>query len=174
MPSFTTKGRHSRRSYFPAPPTVTHTLSACCGAIPNSFQRINHLKMRFTAFFYLPLLLPTIMAKPRVLIYSLTREFRHESIPSAIKALQAKAIAINVEFDNSEDPARFTDEGLSRYDAIIFLSNTAEGARFRSSAPNVAFILCFPQSLMNQENWRFRTTSTTAVTSLAFIRLATV
>jgi len=83
--------------------------------------------MRSTAFLYLPLLFTTIMAKPRVLIYSLTREFRHDSIPSAIRALQAKASAINVEFDTTEEPGRFTDEGLSRYDAILFLSNTAEG-----------------------------------------------
>ncbi|KAG6862000.1 hypothetical protein C0995_008187 [Termitomyces sp. Mi166 len=62
----------------------------------------------------------------RVLIYSATAGFRHDSIPTAIAALKAKGNAINVEFDSTEDKTRFTVENLSQYDALLFLSTTGE------------------------------------------------
>lgn len=63
----------------------------------------------------------------RVLIYSATQGFRHDSIPTAIKALQANQSTINAMFDNSEDEADFNDDNLARYDALVFLSTTGEG-----------------------------------------------
>jgi len=74
--------------------------------------------------------LQTIQAQnpqARVLIYSATREFRHDSIPTAIQALRSNASSINVTFDNTEDQSEFTDDNLARYDAILFLDNTGEG-----------------------------------------------
>ncbi|KII89758.1 hypothetical protein PLICRDRAFT_108461 [Plicaturopsis crispa FD-325 SS-3] len=64
----------------------------------------------------------------RVLIYSATApgEFRHDSIPTAIQALNAKGPSLNVQFDNTEDKTRFNDEGLAVYDALLFLDNTGE------------------------------------------------
>ncbi|RDB26151.1 hypothetical protein Hypma_006872 [Hypsizygus marmoreus] len=62
----------------------------------------------------------------RILIYSATEEFRHDSIPTAITVLKAKGASINVEFDSTEDKTRFTDTVLQSYDAILFLSNTGE------------------------------------------------
>ncbi|KAG6898198.1 hypothetical protein C0992_003310 [Termitomyces sp. T32_za158] len=62
----------------------------------------------------------------RVLIYSATAGFRHDSIPTAIAALKANGSAINVEFDSTEDKTRFTVENLSQYDALLFLSTTGE------------------------------------------------
>ncbi|GLB40513.1 putative trehalose utilisation [Lyophyllum shimeji] len=62
----------------------------------------------------------------RVLIYSATARFRHDSIPTAIAALKAKGAAINVEFDATEDRAQFTDTVLAGYDAVLFLSTTGE------------------------------------------------
>ncbi|KAK7454474.1 hypothetical protein VKT23_011230 [Stygiomarasmius scandens] len=73
--------------------------------------------------------LQTIQAQnpqARVLIYSATREFRHDSIPTAIQALRSNASSINVTFDNTEDQSEFTDDNLARYDAILFLDNTGE------------------------------------------------
>ena len=63
----------------------------------------------------------------RILIYSATRNFRHDSIPTAIEALRAKGSSINVVFDNTEDETVFSDQGLAGYDALLFLSNTGEG-----------------------------------------------
>lgn len=63
----------------------------------------------------------------RVLLFSATAAFRHDSIPTAIRALQANAQSINVTFDSTEDGSLFTTENLDRYDAVVFLSNTGEG-----------------------------------------------
>ncbi|KAF8969254.1 class I glutamine amidotransferase-like protein [Flammula alnicola] len=62
----------------------------------------------------------------RILIYSATKGFRHDSIPTAIAALKAKEDSINATFDNTEDPSQFTDTILSNYDALVFLSTTGE------------------------------------------------
>lgn len=79
------------------------------------------------------LFLPIVMAQmqpARVLIYSATAGFRHDSIPTAIAALKEHGSEINVEFDSTEDKTRFTVENLSRYDALLFLSTTGESAPF--------------------------------------------
>ena len=63
----------------------------------------------------------------RILIYSATRDFRHDSIPTAIQAMKANQSAINAEFDNTEDQTQFNDQVLAGYDALLFLDNTGEG-----------------------------------------------
>jgi hypothetical protein len=63
----------------------------------------------------------------RILIYSATRDFRHDSIPTAMQAMKANQSAINAEFDNTEDPTQFNDQVLAEYDALLFLDNTGEG-----------------------------------------------
>ena len=61
------------------------------------------------------------------LIYSATADFRHDSIPTARDALIARGSTINLQFDATEDPTRFTDAGLAPYDLLLFLMNTGEG-----------------------------------------------
>ncbi|KAG2017848.1 glycosyl-hydrolase [Coprinopsis cinerea AmutBmut pab1-1] len=62
----------------------------------------------------------------RVLVYSATTGFRHDSIPTAIEALEANAESINSIFESTEDRGRFTDEYLSEFDAVVFLSTTGD------------------------------------------------
>ncbi|CDO77009.1 hypothetical protein BN946_scf184298.g36 [Trametes cinnabarina] len=62
----------------------------------------------------------------RVLIYSATRDFRHDSIPTAVDALVAHGPAANITFDHTEDETWFTDDRLRQYDGVVFLSNTGE------------------------------------------------
>jgi hypothetical protein len=63
----------------------------------------------------------------RILIYSATRDFRHDSIPTAIQAMRANQSTINAQFDNTEDQTQFNDQVLAGYDALVFLDNTGEG-----------------------------------------------
>lgn len=65
-------------------------------------------------------------ATARALIYSATADYRHDSIPTAIQAMEAQASKYNIQFDNNENTT-FTDEALSVYDILVFLDNTAEG-----------------------------------------------
>jgi hypothetical protein len=72
---------------------------------------------------------PHTMA-PRILAYSATAGFRHDSIEASIEALKAKESALDVKFDFTEDRSKFTDENLSQYDAILFLNNSGIGTAY--------------------------------------------
>lgn len=63
----------------------------------------------------------------RVLVYSATAGYRHDSTEASIKALSARASSADLEFDFTEDKNLFTDEDLAKYDAIVFLNNSGVG-----------------------------------------------
>ena len=63
----------------------------------------------------------------RILIYSATADFRHDSIPTAVNALVQHGPAANISFDHTEDKTWFVDDTLAQYDAVLFLMNTGEG-----------------------------------------------
>ena len=65
-----------------------------------------------------------------ILIYSATKEFRHDSIPTAIEALKSRSASYNITFDNTEDFTWFREGRLQKYNAIVFLSTTGESASF--------------------------------------------
>jgi hypothetical protein len=90
-----------------------------------------YLSLLYSFFFF------SVSAQPSalVLIYSATAGFRHDSIPTAIAALKEKGSQFNVTFDNTEDRAQFTDETLSKYDALVFLSTTGEGELSKLYSP---------------------------------------
>lgn len=65
----------------------------------------------------------------RILVFSKTAGFRHDSIPDGIAALieigrEGEGPRFTV--DASEDSGRFTDELLARYAAVVFLSTTGD------------------------------------------------
>ncbi|KAL5485924.1 hypothetical protein ACEPAI_6967 [Sanghuangporus weigelae] len=66
----------------------------------------------------------------RILLYTATADFRHDSIPTAIQVLQNQSISnggsFNLRFDATEDRTRFTDDNLAGYDAVMFVSTTGE------------------------------------------------
>lgn len=64
----------------------------------------------------------------RILAYSATAGYRHDSIEPSIEALKAKAPSINVQFDFTEDKNQFTDDNLAQYDAVLFLNNSGISA----------------------------------------------
>lgn len=74
-------------------------------------------------------ILSTNASPARILVFSRTVAFRHDSIPTAIEALTSHSSIVNAVFDHTEDQTQFTDDNLQRYDAILFLSNTGEGMR---------------------------------------------
>jgi type 1 glutamine amidotransferase len=73
----------------------------------------------------LSMALPASAADPaRVLIYSGSTGFRHDSIPAGVEAVKAIATKLGYQFDASEDPEVFTAEKLATYKAIVFVSTT--------------------------------------------------
>ena len=65
-------------------------------------------------------------ARLRVLVFSKTTGFRHDSIPVAVAAIRRLGRAHRFSVEQTEDERRFTDRDLERYDAVIFLSTTGE------------------------------------------------
>jgi type 1 glutamine amidotransferase len=62
----------------------------------------------------------------RVLVFSKTTGFRHDSIPAGIAAIQQLGQQNNFAVDATEDDTRFTDANLAQYAAVIFLSATGD------------------------------------------------
>jgi type 1 glutamine amidotransferase len=62
----------------------------------------------------------------RVLVFTRTTRYRHESIPAGIAAVQKLGAAYGFEVDATEDPATFTVDNLARYAAVVFLSTSGD------------------------------------------------
>ena len=62
----------------------------------------------------------------RVLVFSETTGFRHDSIPTGRDAICRAAGRDGIAVDWSEDSAVFTADTLARYDAVVFLSTTGD------------------------------------------------
>jgi len=62
----------------------------------------------------------------RLLIFSKTTGFRHDSIPTGVAAVEVLAAANGFETDATEDSAAFTPENLARYAAVVFLSTSGQ------------------------------------------------
>ena len=62
----------------------------------------------------------------RVLVFSRTTGFRHDSIPAGIAAIQKLGRQNNFVVDATENDALFTDANLARYAAVVFLSPTGD------------------------------------------------
>ena len=64
--------------------------------------------------------------KAKVLIYSGSTGFRHDSIPAGVEAVKSIATKLGYSFDATEDPEVFTAEKLAAYRAIVFVSTTTD------------------------------------------------
>jgi type 1 glutamine amidotransferase len=70
--------------------------------------------------------LPAAPAGSRVLVFSRTKGFRHASIPDGIAAVQALGAAHGFAVEATEDATAFTDQSLSRFAAVVFMSTTGD------------------------------------------------
>lgn len=62
----------------------------------------------------------------RVLVFSKTTAFRHDSIPDGIAAIQKLGQEHNFAVDATEDATQFTDENLAKYQTVVFVSTTGD------------------------------------------------
>lgn len=67
-----------------------------------------------------------LKSQPKVLVFSKTAGFRHESIPDGIKAIRALGDSNRFSVEATEDAALFHPDTLKRFSAIIFLSPTGD------------------------------------------------
>lgn len=64
--------------------------------------------------------------QPRILVFSKTAGFRHQSIEAGKAALQKMAKEKGFMVDTTENAEMFTDENLQKYQAVIFLNTTGD------------------------------------------------
>jgi len=62
----------------------------------------------------------------RVLVFSKTAGFRHDSIPDGIAALKELGGPAGITVDATEEAGQFTTANLAKYDAVVFLSTTGD------------------------------------------------
>src|SRR4051812_9412718 len=62
----------------------------------------------------------------RIRAFTRTTEYRHDSIPAAVSALQQLGAEHGFSVDQTEDPAEFADARLPSYQAIVFLMTTGD------------------------------------------------
>lgn len=66
-------------------------------------------------------------ARPlRVLIYTRTTGYRHDSTPTAAATIAALATRLGATSEVSDDPARITDEALASFGAVVLISTVGE------------------------------------------------
>lgn len=79
--------------------------------------------------FGLSLALPCLAAAPapsRILVFSKTAAFRHDSIPIAVAAVQDLSAVGGFNAVASEDASQFTDENLAQFACVVFCLTTGD------------------------------------------------
>ncbi|MDR9415337.1 MAG: ThuA domain-containing protein [Gracilimonas sp.] len=81
---------------------------------------------KFIHFLLIAIALPVVLhgQDTKVLIFSKTEGFRHQSIPNGIAAIEQLGVEHQFTVDATENASNFTFENLINYDAVIFLSTT--------------------------------------------------
>jgi cytochrome c len=91
---------------------------------------LNFLKKGFLLFFSLLLLFSSCNNKrsgdPKVLIFSKTADFYHESIPDGIAAIMKLGEENGFEVDTTTNSELINEENLQQYSAVIWLSTTGD------------------------------------------------
>lgn len=63
---------------------------------------------------------------PRILVFSKTDGFYHESIPKGVATIQKLGAENNIIVDTTTNADWFTDDSLKNYSAVVFLSTTGD------------------------------------------------
>jgi len=83
--------------------------------------------LAFALLFCMMAFKPENKLNDKVLIFSLTKGYHHASIADGITAITQWGHEIEFDTDTTTDPAKFTDDNLKKYKALIFLSPTGNG-----------------------------------------------
>lgn len=62
--------------------------------------------------------------KPKILVFTKTAGFHHQSIPAGVSAIQRLGAENGFDVDTTSDASLFADESLKNYSAVVFLNTT--------------------------------------------------
>ncbi|TSD66779.1 ThuA domain-containing protein [Inquilinus sp. KBS0705] len=65
-------------------------------------------------------------AKPKILVFSKTAKFHHQSIPAGITAIIKLGQENNFDVDTTTNADNFTTDNLKQYAAVVFLNTTGD------------------------------------------------
>src|SRR5688572_5825314 len=89
--------------------------------------KLNSSRTKFSLLFFFAIAVALSSCTdntPRILVFTKTKGFYHESIPVGIAALQKLGAENGFAVDTTKDAGTFTDDQLKRYKAVVFLSTT--------------------------------------------------
>lgn len=72
--------------------------------------------------------------KPKILVFSKTAGYHHESIADGNAAIQKLGSSNNFDVDTTTNAAWFTEDSLSKYAAVVFLSTTGDVLNYYQEA----------------------------------------
>jgi cytochrome c len=92
------------------------------------------MPVRIAALLVPVVLLPATLAAastdatpaPRILVFTKTAGFRHDSIPAGVRAVRELAAARGIRVESTANGAAFNTRSLKRYRAVVFLSTTGD------------------------------------------------
>ena len=88
---------------------------------------LRRLPLGLAAAALMSLAMPAIAAtQAKILVYSGSTGFRHDSIPAGVEAVKKLAAKAGYTVDATEDPEVFTTDKLAAYKAIVFVSTTTD------------------------------------------------
>src|SRR5947199_3256219 len=77
---------------------------------------------------------------PKILVFSKTTFYFHESIPDGITAIQFLGRQMGFDVDTTKDASKFTDENLKQYAAVVFLSTSDTAGTLLNDAQQTALM----------------------------------
>ncbi|HVW97340.1 MAG TPA: ThuA domain-containing protein [Mucilaginibacter sp.] len=83
------------------------------------------MRLKFTFLLLVPFLFfGFVPVKPRILVFTKTAGYHHESIPLGVNAIMKLGQENNFTVDTTSDDKKFVESNLKKYDAVVFLSTT--------------------------------------------------
>lgn len=82
----------------------------------------------------------SVAPMPRVLVFTRTEGWRHDSIPDAVAALRRLGAREGIAVESTEDAGAFTADNLARYQSVVFASTTLDVLDGAQQAALQAFV----------------------------------
>ncbi|MEU7749957.1 ThuA domain-containing protein [Nonomuraea sp. NPDC049158] len=121
-------------------------IPAALGRIAGSDRKtsvLRRLSMAVVAITAAATVIPAIPAQAaafKVLVFSKTAGFRHDSIPNGIQAIRDLGAAGDFAVDATEDANAFSTANLAQYKAVVFLSTTGDVLNDNQQAAFQAYV----------------------------------
>src|ERR1700744_5805738 len=85
------------------------------------------MRFKFILLLFIPFLfLSFAPVKPKILVFTKTAGFHHASIPLGVSAIMKLGVENHFDVDTTSDDAKFTEQNLKKYNAVVFLSTTGD------------------------------------------------